>query len=179
VLNSLIPNLRSFDRAAMDKWNAEHPKNPRNFYIAKVTPPMQQMQISADSQRVSQLKTAYTAMQNMLGVAPGNPNPATPAPPGVPPYGGGGYRPGGYPPPAGYPGAYGGRPPGYAPPAEAAPAGGAAANPDQAAMIDRLTNEDRSDDWEMTVELIVVIDPGPAAAAPAGAPPTPGATGGP
>jgi type IV pilus assembly protein PilM len=185
VLNSLIPNLRSFDRAAMDKWNADHPKNPRNFYIAKVSAPMQQMQISADSQRVSQLKASYTAVQTILGVKPGDQNPANPAPTVVPPYGGGGYRPGGYP-PGGYPGAYGGgppayggRPPAYTPPAEAAPAGGAAANPDQAAMLDRLTNEDRSDDWEMTVELVVVIDPGPAAATAPAAPATPGATGGP
>jgi type IV pilus assembly protein PilM len=157
VLNSLIRNLKSFDRAAMDKWNADHPKNPRNFYIAKVSAPMQQMMISSDSQRVSQMKAAYTAMQNMLGIAPGTQNPTNPGP-AIPPYGGGAYRPGGY------PGQFG-RPPGYVPPAAAPPAGAAAAavNPDLEAMKDRLTGEDRSNDWEMSVELIVVIDPGPAA----------------
>jgi hypothetical protein len=160
VLNSLIPNLKSFDRAAMDKWNADHPKNPRNFYIAKVSPPMQQMQISADSQRMALLRTSYTTVQNIQGIKPGDQNSANPAP-AVSPYGGGAYRPG-Y--PGGYPGQYG-RPPGYAPHAEVAPAGGAAAaNPDQGALLDRLTNEDRSNDWEMMVELVVVIDPPPATA---------------
>ncbi|MGA2442134.1 MAG: type IV pilus assembly protein PilM [Tepidisphaeraceae bacterium] len=175
VLNSLIPNLRSFDRAAMDKWNADHPKNPRNFYIAKVSAPMQQMQISGDSQRVSQLKASYTAEQNLLGITPGGSNPTNPAP-AVPPYGGG--RPPGVP-PGGYPGPYGGRPPVYAPPAIGGPVGGAAVNPDAEAMKDRLTGEDRSNDWEMTVELVVVIDPPPATATAAATPAAPGTPGGP
>ncbi len=67
ALNSLIPNLRSFDRAALDKWNADHPDNPRNFYIAKVSGPLQQTQISADSQRVSDLQASFQAAQSLTG----------------------------------------------------------------------------------------------------------------
>ncbi|MGD0770856.1 MAG: type IV pilus assembly protein PilM [Tepidisphaeraceae bacterium] len=176
VLNTLIPNLGKFDRAAMNTWNADHPKDPRNFYIAKVSAPMQQMQISGDSQRVSQLKASYSAEQNLLGITPGGQNPTNPAP-AVTPYGGG--RPPGFPPGSSYPGPYGGRPPVYAPPAGVAPAGGAAVNPDAEAMKDRLTNEDRSNDWEMTVELVVVIDPPPATATAAATPAAPGTPGGP
>jgi hypothetical protein len=42
------------------------------------------------------------------------------------------------------------------------PAGADAANANGGSFIDRLTQEDRSDDWELKVELVVVIDPPPA-----------------
>jgi type IV pilus assembly protein PilM len=170
VLNTLIPNLKSFDRAAMDKWNAEHPDNPRNFYIAKVSSPLQQMQISADPARVQDLQASYTAAQALQGGNGTDQNGAAPAPAPAP-YGG--YRPGYA--PGGPPGfGYGGRPPGYGggyPPQMPQPAvNGAVPNVDQNVLIDRLTNEDRKNDWEMKVELVVVIDPPPAAPA---APPSP------
>ena len=40
------------------------------------------------------------------------------------------------------------------------------ANVDPGVFLDRLTNEDRRNDWEMKVMLIVIVDPPPAAPAP-------------
>jgi len=165
ALNSFIPNLKKFDRAAMDKWNADNPKNLRNFYIAKVSAPMEQTQIKSDSIRIQQLTASYTDAQNLIGVKPGD-QPAGGSPYGGSPYGGP-PRFGG--PPGGNPGRFGGPPNGPAnfgvPPAAG---GGTAA--DTGMYIDRLTQEDRSDDWELKVELVVVIDPPPAQATPTPAP---------
>ncbi len=163
ALTSFIPNLRKFDRAAMDKWNTDNPKNPRNFYIAKVSAPMEQKQIKDDPIRIQQLTASYTAAQN-LGAKPGD-QPASP----------GGYSPGGY---GGPPGGFGGPPhfggyqpgvnPGHygGPPGGAPNAAGQAAGADTGFYIDRLTQEDRSQDWELKVEIVVVIDPPPAAPTP-------------
>jgi hypothetical protein len=104
------------------------------------------------------LQASYTDVQNLLGNKPGENQPAavTPAP-----YYGGGYRPGARYSPYG-------APPVYSPPPAAA---GAASNADSGLYLDRLTNEDRRDDWEMKVMLIVVIDPQPVAGPVAGATP--------
>jgi type IV pilus assembly protein PilM len=158
VLGSLIPNLAKNDLAAMTKWNTDNPNIPRNFYIAKVSAPMQRVQIKDDSTRMQMLQASYTDVQNLLGNKPGENQPAavTPAP-----YYGGGYRPGARYSPYG-------APPVYSPPPAAA---GAASNADSGLYLDRLTNEDRRDDWEMKVMLIVVIDPQPVAGPVAGATP--------
>ena len=156
VLSSLIPNLRRYDLTAMTKWNTDNPSLPRNFYIAKVSAPMQQVQIKDDTARMQLLQASYTDVQNLLGNKPGDQSQQPAVTP--PPYYGGGYRPGGY---GGPPNA--GRYPQYgAPPA---PAAGAASNVDPGVFLDRLTQEDRREDWEMKVEMIVVIDPQPAAPA--------------
>lgn len=142
ALKSFIPNLRKYDRAAMDAWNAANPKDAKSYYIAKVSAPMQQVHISTDPTRTQQLQASYTDAQNLLGVKPGDQSAGGP-PPGGPPYGG-----------------YGG------PPRQ--PAAGNGPGADNGMYIDRLTQEDRRDDWGMKVELIVVIDPPPQApAAPA------------
>jgi type IV pilus assembly protein PilM len=162
VLSSLIPNLRRFDSVAMTKWNTDNPSLPRNFYIAKVSAPMQQIQIKNDATRMQLLQASYTDVQNLLGNKPGD---QTQQPAVAPQTNyGGGYRPGGYgvPPNAGRYSPYG-APPVYAPAA-------AASNVDPGVFLDRLTNEDRRDDWEMKVMLIVVIDPQPAAPAVAQSP---------
>jgi hypothetical protein len=157
VLDSLIPNLQKFDQTAMTKWNAENPKQQRNFYIAKVSAPMKPVQIENDSQRVSALQTAYATIQALEGSKPGDQS-APPAPnyaqPPRPFYGGG-FRPGGprYSPGGG---GYGGGAAESAPPS----------NVDSAVFMDRLTKEDRREDWEMQVMLVVVIDPPPAAPTP-------------
>ncbi|MGD0461987.1 MAG: type IV pilus assembly protein PilM [Tepidisphaeraceae bacterium] len=165
ALNSFIPNLKKFDRAAMDKWNADNPKNPRSFYIAKVSAPMQQTQIKNDAIRIQQLTASYTDAQNLLGVKPGDQTPS-----GVPGFGGppSGGVPYGGPPgmgrfqPGGFPGRVGG-PPNYpSPNFGVQPATGGPANVDNSFYVDRLTQEDRSQDWELKVELVVVIDPPPA-----------------
>jgi len=158
VLSSLIPNLRRYDLAAMTKWNTDNPGLPRNFYIAKVSAPMQQIQIKDDSTRMQLLQASYTDVQNLLGNKPGDQSQQPPVTAPPPYYGGGGYRPGGY---GGPPNA--GRYPQYgAPPVAAA---GAASNLDPSVFVDRLTQEDRREDWEMKVMLVVVIDPVPAAPA--------------
>jgi hypothetical protein len=165
ALNSFIPNLQKFDRAAMDKWNADNPKNPRNFYIAKVSAPMQQIQIKSDAIRMQQLTASYTDAQGLVGVKPGEQPPGGGNPGfGGGPYGGSPYggppRFGGYQPGFGQ-GRFGGPP--NVPPQSAA---GGAASAENGALIDRLTQEDRGDDWELKVELVVVIDPPPAAPTP-------------
>jgi type IV pilus assembly protein PilM len=168
ALNTFIPNLRQFDRAAMDKWNADNPKNPRDFYIAKVSAPMQQIQIKDDSMRVQQLQASYTDAQNLLGKPADQSSGSSAPPPVLSPYGGmprfGGLQP--YP----YTPRYGGAPTGnYVPPAPNGQPAAAGPNGD-AIFIDRLTQEDRREDWELKVELVVVLDPAPQAP---GAPPTP------
>jgi hypothetical protein len=157
VLSSLIPNLQKFDQAAMTKWNTDNPNLPRNFYIAKVSAPMQRVQIKDDPTRMQLLQASYNDVQALLGIKPGD---QTQQPTPTPPYNGGGYRPGGgYGPPP-IRGRYSpyGAAPAYSPPAATA---GAGTNSDPGVFLDRLTNEDRRDDWEMKVELVVVVDPPP------------------
>jgi type IV pilus assembly protein PilM len=165
VLNTFIPNLKAFDQTAMTKWNTDNPKNLRNFYIAKVSAPMQQVQIKDDPSRIQLLQASYTAEQNLLGIKPGDSG-AAPMAPAAPP----GLRPGGFIP---APGRFG-PPPGYGgypqQPNPGANPGNPADNADQPALIDRLTNESRAEDWEMKVELVVVVDPPPAAPAAPGTP---------
>jgi hypothetical protein len=159
VLETMVPNLKKYDMTAMTKWNTDNPSLPRNFYIAKVSAPMQRVQIKDDSARMQMLQTSYNDVQSLLGNKPGDQSAQPTAAP--PPYYGGGYnRAGGYggPPNGGRSPYYGGQPV-YAPPA---PVAGAASNIDPGVFMDRLTNEDRRDDWEMKVMLIVVIDPPPA-----------------
>jgi type IV pilus assembly protein PilM len=157
ALRSFIPHLRKFDRAAMDAWNAANPKDQKNYYFAKVSAPMQQVRISDDPTRTQQLQASYTDAQTLLGLKPGDQSAGNAAPYGN--YGGPRY--GG---PPGYP-RYGGPPGRYVPPQP--PSGQAAANganADAGMYIDRLTQEDRRNDWEMKVEIVVVIDPPPASA---------------
>ncbi len=148
ALQSFIPNLRKFDRAAMDKWNADNPKNRRDFYIAKVSAPMQQIQIKNDPIRIQQLTNSYDDAQALLGVKPGDQTTGGAASGGAARFGG--FQPGGV------AGRFGGP-----------PAAGGQANVDRGLYIDRMTQEDRGDDWEMKVELVVVIDPPPAPPTPA------------
>lgn len=153
VLATLIPNLKLYDLKSMTTWNAANPTSPRNFYIAKVSPPLQQMKIKDDSARIALLQTAYNDVQALLGNKPGGQNPVAPMAPPQPPYYGGNRPPGPF-----MPGRYP-----YVP-------SGAAAAPvpisDPGILTDRLTNEDRGDDWEMKVMLVVVIDPPPPPPAP-------------
>ena len=53
----------------------------------------------------------------------------------------------------------------------AAAAQGLLANVDPGVLLDRTTNEDRRDDWEMKIAMIVLVDP--QAPPPPGAPATP------
>ncbi|HEX4056217.1 MAG TPA: type IV pilus assembly protein PilM [Tepidisphaeraceae bacterium] len=163
ALTSFIPNLKKHDRAAMDAWNTANPKNPKTYYIAKVSAPMQQVRISDDPTRIQQMQASYTDAQNLLGVKPGDQQPAV-NPTGRSPYGGYGG-------PPGY-GRFGGLPRGYIPQPANQPAGNAPGM-DNGMYIDRLTQEDRRDDWEMKVELIVVIDPSPQAPAAPASPQSP------
>jgi type IV pilus assembly protein PilM len=173
ALNSIIENLRKFDYQAMVKWNTEHPNDQRNFCIAKVSSPMQQVQIKDDSQRIQQLQLSFTDAQNLMGNGPnGQPAPTTPMPMVPPP---GPWHPGG--------GPFGGGPfanrygaPPVNTPAAAAAANGLLANLDPGVLLDRVTNEPRNDDWEMKIAMIVLVDPiAPAAPATPAAPGTPGA----
>jgi type IV pilus assembly protein PilM len=173
ALNSIIANLRKFDYNAMAKWNTDNPKDLRNFCIAKVSSPMQQIQIKDDSVRIQQLQASFNAAQALMGNVPGQ-APAGPAPTfgGGPPggFGGPGWHPGM--PPANPFATHFGAPP-MNPAANAAAATGLLANIDPGVLLDRVTNEDRREDWEMKVAMIVLIDPTapPAPATPA----TPGA----
>src|SRR5262249_28552573 len=96
ALNSIIANLRKFDYNAMVAWNKDNPKDQRNFCIAKVSSPMQQVQIKDDSLRIQQMQASFNAAQTLLGLTPGQ------APTGMPQGGFGGPHPGwngGSPPP--------------------------------------------------------------------------------
>ena len=167
VLNSLIANLRKFDYNAMTQWNQANPKNQVNFCVAKVSSPMSQIQIKDDPQKIQQLQASFTARQALLGITPGSqPNGGQPVPPQM----GGQFRPG-YP-----PSQFGfrpGMPPGNSA-QNAAAAAGALANTDSSALLDPVTGEDRREDWEMKVDVLVLLDPQPPAnAAPAAGAPTP------
>jgi type IV pilus assembly protein PilM len=172
VLTSLIPSLSKFDQTAMIKWNTENPTMPRNFYIAKVSAPMQQVQIKNDGNRMQLLQASYNDVENLLGIKPGDqsqqPAAAPVAVPAPPIYNGGGYHPNPYAPHGmgGY-SPYGG-PPNFG---NQAGAQGGGPNVDPNIYMDRLTNEDRREDWEMKVMLVVVIDPPPPP--PTAATPTP------
>jgi hypothetical protein len=166
VLNSLIANLRKFDYAAMTKWNTDNPKDQRNFCIAKVSTPMGQVQIEGDSLRLQQMTQSYAAAQLLMGIQPGS-NQPNGGPMGGPPPFGSPFRPGFQPAPM--PGRFGA--PGY-PQNNPAAANGLLGNIDPNVLLDRTTNEDRREDWEMKVVLIVLVDP-TAPAAPAGAPTPP------
>jgi hypothetical protein len=143
----------------MDAWNAANPKNPKDYYIAKVSAPMDQVKIGSDPNRMQQLQTSYNDVQALLGAKPGDQS-------GVaPPSNFGAPRGGFLAPRFGSPGGFG--PPGsFAPAANNASAQNGASSD---MYMDRLTQEDRRDDWEMKVEVIVVIDPPPATAAPVAA----------
>jgi type IV pilus assembly protein PilM len=171
ALNSIIPALRKFDYAALQKWNTDNPKDQRNFCVAKVSTPMQQIQIKDDSLRIQQLQGSYTAAQNLMGITPGQAAPGG-SPPGVPMppmwHPGGGFQPS----PFG-PGHFGGPPP-MSPAANAAAANGLLANIDPNVLLDRTTNEDRREDWEMKIAMIVLLDPTAPAPPAAPATPTPG-----
>ena len=172
VLNSLVANLRKFDYAAMTKWNTDHQDNPtqqRNFCIAKVSSPMGQVQIQADSVRLQQMTASYAAAQMLLGIQPGQQQPGTPAMGGAPPYGGGPFRPGFQPPSPFQP--HFGQPTSPQQPASAG--SGLLGNIDPNALLDRTTNEDRRDDWEMKVTMIVLIDPTAPTAPATPTPPSP------
>jgi hypothetical protein len=159
----------------MDKWNTDNPKNPRTFYIAKASAPMQQVQIKDDATRIQQLQASLTAVQNLQGIKPGDAGtsppsgpPSGPPPGGFHPWGGGGFVPapqGRFGPPPGI----GQPPPNFA----ANPNAALNANANSDVLNDRLTNESRGEDWEMKVELVVVVDPPPAAPAAPAAPTTP------
>jgi type IV pilus assembly protein PilM len=154
VLRSLIPNLRNFDQAAMTKWNTANPNSQRNFYIAKVSAPLQQslFQIKSDPTRIQLLQASYNDIQSLLGIKPGEQGQQsfnTPQPFF------GGFRPGG-----GYGRrSFGGRYSPYSP--QAATGGDATSNVPAGVFLDRVTNEDLRDDWEMKVMFVVVIDPPP------------------
>ncbi len=157
ALSSFIPNLKKYDRAAMDAWNAANPKNPKIFTLPRCRRRCSKCRSSADPTRTQQLQASYTDAQALLGVKPGEQSAGSP-PPG--PYGG--YRGPQYGGPTGRfgpPGGYFQRPSFNSQPAAANGAGA-----DNGMYIDRLTQEDRRDDWEMKVELVVVIDPSPQAA---------------
>jgi hypothetical protein len=185
VLESFVANLQKQDRNAMDQFNSQNPKVPRNFYFAKVYSPAEPQQIKDDSTRIGELRASYSAANMLSGKSPDNQPQAQativdrprvaygnmPMPPmrgyeGPPGYRGGGppgYRGGAPPgyggPPSGYgmaPG-YGGPAPTYAP----SPQQPAAASGPDPALLDRLTNEDMEYDWDMKVRAVVVIDPPP------------------
>jgi type IV pilus assembly protein PilM len=130
VLDTFVATLGKRDRNAMDQYNSQNPKSPKNFYVAKVYSPTEPQQIKDDSTRIGELKQSLIAA-NLLQGQPSNVQPA-----GQPPQG---MRPGGY----GVP---------TAPVANSDPA-----------LLDRLTNEDMQNDWDMKVRAIVVIDPAPRA----------------
>jgi hypothetical protein len=173
VLDTLVPKLAGFDQAAMTKWNTDHPADERNFYIAKVSTPMQRMQIKDDSARVSALEASYGDLQALEG----NKDKSSPMPMPVytpQPFFHNGYRP-----------QYGGRPFGgrnpyqqpFSPPPQPQADNGNASGTNEDFYIDRLTGEDRRNDWEMQVEMVVIIDPPPAETAAPGAPAGPVAAG--
>jgi type IV pilus assembly protein PilM len=173
VLNTLAPNLLKWDYPTMTAWNAANRMNQRNYIIAKVSPPFQLTQIKDDSARIQAMTASYTAAQALL-----NPSGPTGGGGGVPMNPGTPFHPGFQPGP--YPGHWGGAPVPFNPGAPGAPAGGAGngllSNVDAEALKDRTTHEDRRNDWEMKIEVVVILDPqAPAAAAPA--PVTPGAPG--
>jgi len=166
VLETFVANLGKYDRNAMDQYNSQNPKNPRNFYIAKVYSPSEPQMIKDDSARIADLRASLSAANMLMGqpnsgaqptpppqMAPAMPNMPTGVPTGVP-----GGRPPGY---GGY-GAPGGPPPGYGGPTGYAAAAAPIVNGDPA-LLDRLTNEDMQYDWDMKVRAIVVIDPAPKA----------------
>jgi hypothetical protein len=179
VLESFVANLQKQDRNAMDQFNSQDPKIPRNFYFAKVYSPAEPQQIKDDSARIGDLRASFAAANVLSGKSPDSQSqvqatmqrPAAAAYGNMPPpgYGGpSGYGPRGYQQrqrgyegPPGYgmaPGpGYGGPSPSYAP---SAPQSSAASGPDPA-LLDRLTNEDMEYDWDMKVRAIVVIDPPP------------------
>jgi hypothetical protein len=164
VLDTFVANLQKHDRNAMDQYNSQNPKSPRNFYIAKVYSPTEPQLIKDDSARIGDLRASYSAANILFGKAPDNSQPA-PAimerPPmlgGMRPPGYGGY--GGYNHPPGTPGGSYGPPPGvpgagYRPPGAQAPL----INGSDPALLDRLTNEDMQNDWDMKVRAVIVIDP--------------------
>jgi type IV pilus assembly protein PilM len=165
--NSLVPNLKKFNRAWMDNQNATHPDDPRNYYFAKVSSPIGQTQIKNDTARVSQFQQSNTAADALEGTTPGaaaasmnggfRGGPPGPSRFGGPPSGFGG-------PPAGFggpPPGFGGPPSGFGGPQGF---GGNMGGPGAAATAeikDRLTGDDRSNDWEMKIDIVVIIDPPP------------------
>ena len=186
VLDSFVANLQKHDRNAMDQYNGQNPKSLRNFYVAKVYSPTEPQYIKDDSARLGDLRASYAAANALSGkTAEGQPQAQAPIfqqPPMYGPnmggagsgYGGGPRYPmpsrGGPPPgyggaPSGYgvpPPGYGGQAPVYAPTARQTAASGAGTDP---ALLDRLTNEDMQNDWDMKVRVVVVIDPPPKGAA--------------
>jgi type IV pilus assembly protein PilM len=174
VLNSVIPKLQKFNRAWLDGWNAANPNDKRNYYFAKVSAPIGQTQIKNDSARVTLLQNSHSAAVALSGPPAGGGAPA-PVPGG---FGGPGFAPPG-PPPMGRFGGFGGPPgphgfgSGFGQPPQfgGAMGGQVTGASDPEVMKDRLTGEDRGNDWEMKIEIVVIVDPPPAAPGQ-----TPGAT---
>jgi type IV pilus assembly protein PilM len=164
VLNNFSPKLAAYDRKWMDAYNLKNPRDQKRYYIAKVMPPSAAFQLNSDSIRMQAMETSYTNAMTLLakptdntgaGSNPGAAPAPGPAPAPSPPevfrnqpggFGGGG----GFGAPAGA-GGFG---------AAAQPAGPVTiANPE--AVLDRLTGEDRSQDWEMKIQFVVIVDPPP------------------
>jgi hypothetical protein len=137
---------------------------------------MLQMQIKDDPNRITLMQTSFTAAQAILGNKPSDQNqgggppggPGFRGAPGLPPPGQGGFGGGGF---GG--GRFGGQGFGGGGFKSPPPAGGGGPNGDPQAFFDRLTHEDRRDDWEMKVQLVVIIDPPAVAAASSGMQPGP------
>jgi type IV pilus assembly protein PilM len=166
VLSSLIPNLRKNDQAAMTKWNADNKDTPHNFYIAKVSVPIAQQQIKDDSAKLQLLQSSYQAIQMLQGGKSGEgaqPGNIAPPPMNFAPRGMLGI-------PSSPMGRYGGPPQGYLAPMPNPAGVPAATGGDTAMFLDRLTQEDCRNDWEMKVMLVVVVDPAPPAPGTPGAP---------
>jgi type IV pilus assembly protein PilM len=133
MIGTLVKSLSSMNQAWMDQYNAQHPDAPVHFYIARVYNPIGQQQFKDDPGRIQAMQTSYAAsMQEING---------TTVAPTVQVQQNSddsdeaprpGMRPNG---PAGAP---------------------------DPSLLDRVTGEDRSLDWEMKLVLLVCIDPPPA-----------------
>jgi type IV pilus assembly protein PilM len=152
VLDTLVKNLSAMNLAAMNQYNTANPSTPKNYYVVKAFTPVEQKQVHDDPIRVQELSTSYSAATGTPGVntpavavAPNNGDEDTdPRSSRLPPV-----------------------------PVVQQPQPGAAQTPTgpNPAYIDRLTGEDRENDWEMKVVFVVVIAPpqGAAAAQPSAA----------
>jgi hypothetical protein len=144
VLSSLIANLQAMSQAAMTQYNTQNAANPKTYYVAKAFSPVEQKQLREDPARVQQMQQSYAAAQVASGVAP------TPMTPVMTSDSEEGDAP-------------------ALPPAQSVVVAAGAPNP---IFVDRLTGEDRQNDWEMKVVFIVVVTdatkPQPAAQAAVG-----------
>jgi type IV pilus assembly protein PilM len=140
IIATLVKTLNGMNQAWMDQYNAQHPDAPKHFYIARVYNPIAQQQFKDDSGRIQAMQTSYAASVEET-------TGATVAPAQIQ---------------QNNDDSDGARP--------MARPGAVQQGQQDPSLLDRVTGEDRSGDWEMKLVLLVCIDPPPSTPAASPAP---------